>query len=62
MSKVFICYRRENTAGEARALFNDLVARLGENSVFMDVESFALGRDFRGGCRKSRLPAILCWC
>jgi len=47
MSIVFISYRRENTAGEARALFNDLAARLGENSVFMDVDSIALGRDFR---------------
>jgi len=47
MSSVFISYRRENTAGEARALFNDLVARLGEQSVFMDVDSIALGRDFR---------------
>jgi formylglycine-generating enzyme required for sulfatase activity len=47
MTTVFISYRRENTAGEARALFNDLVARLGENSVFMDVDSIALGRDFR---------------
>jgi formylglycine-generating enzyme required for sulfatase activity len=47
MSTVFISYRRENTAGEARALFNDLAARLGENSVFMDVDSIALGRDFR---------------
>jgi formylglycine-generating enzyme required for sulfatase activity len=47
MSTVFISYRRENSAGEARALFNDLAARLGENSVFMDVDSIALGRDFR---------------
>jgi hypothetical protein len=47
MNTVFISYRRENTAGEARALFNDLVARLGENSVFMDVDSIALGRDIR---------------
>lgn len=47
MSTVFISYRRENTAGEARALFNDLTARVGEDSVFMDVDSIALGRDFR---------------
>jgi len=47
MSTVFISYRRENTAGEARALFNDLISRLGEGSVFMDVDSIALGRDFR---------------
>jgi TIR domain len=47
MSTVFISYRRETAAGEARALFNDLVAQLGHNSVFMDVDSIALGRDFR---------------
>src|ERR1700745_142576 len=47
MSTVFISYRREITAGEARALYNDLAERLGKNSVFMDVDSIALGRDFR---------------
>jgi hypothetical protein len=47
LSTVFISYRRENTAGEARNLFNDLVERLGDKSVFMDVDSIALGRDFR---------------
>jgi formylglycine-generating enzyme required for sulfatase activity len=53
MSTVFISYRRENTAGEARALFNDLIARLGEDSVFMDVDSIALGRDFRSVLRET---------
>ena len=53
MSTVFISYRRENTAGEARALFNDLAARLGENSVFMDVDSIALGRDFRSALQET---------
>src|SRR5262245_42335695 len=47
MPKVFISYRREGTAGEARALFNALVARLGESSVFMDVDNIAPGSDFR---------------
>jgi hypothetical protein len=47
MTKVFISYRRETGAGEARALFNDLEAQLGEGSVFMDVDSIALGQDFR---------------
>jgi TIR domain/Yip1 domain len=47
MSTVFISYRREATSGEARALCNDLVTRLSKNSVFMDVDSVALGRDFR---------------
>jgi hypothetical protein len=48
MSTVFISYRRESASGEARALFNDLAAQLGHDSVFMDVDSIALGRDFRG--------------
>ena len=47
MGSVFISYRREDTEGQARALFQDLVARLGRDSVFMDVDSIALGRDFR---------------
>ena len=53
MSTVFINYRREVCAGEARALFNDLRQRLGEDSVFMDVDSIALGRDFRGALQKT---------
>src|SRR5260370_25030879 len=53
MSTVFISYRREITAGEARALFNELLGKLGENSVFMDVDSIALGRDFRGALQKT---------
>ena len=48
MKTVFISYRRETVSGEARLLFNDLVTRLGKDSVFMDVDSIALGRDFRG--------------
>jgi TIR domain len=53
MSTVFISYRRQTAAGEARALFNDLTARLGENAVFMDVDSIPLGRDFRGELQKT---------
>jgi TIR domain len=53
MSTVFISYRRENAAGEARALFNDLVERLGDDSVFMDVDSIALGRDFRSALQQT---------
>jgi hypothetical protein len=53
MSTVFISYRRETVAGEARALFNNLVARLGEDCVFMDVDSIALGRDFRSVLQKT---------
>jgi hypothetical protein len=47
MHTVFISYRRGETAGEARALYSDLAAILGKDSVFMDVDTIALGRDFR---------------
>ena len=53
MSTVFISYRREITAGEARALFNELLEKRGKNFVFMDVDSIALGRDFRSALRKT---------
>jgi hypothetical protein len=47
MPTVFINYRREESAGEARALFKDMVAQLGDDAVFMDVDSIAPGLDFR---------------
>jgi hypothetical protein len=53
MSSVFISYRRQTAAGEARSLFNDLVARWGRNAVFMDVDSISLGRDFRSELEKT---------
>jgi hypothetical protein len=53
MSTVFISYRRETSSGEARALFNELAGRLGKSSVFMDVDSIALGRDFRTALQKT---------
>jgi hypothetical protein len=53
MSTVFISYRRQSAAGEARALFNDFVARLGQSAVFMDVDSISLGRDFRSELQKN---------
>jgi hypothetical protein len=47
MGAVFISYRREDSEGQARALSLELVRLLGNESVFMDVDSIALGRDFR---------------
>jgi hypothetical protein len=52
VSTVFISYRRDENAGDARALCNDLSDILGKNSVFMDVDSIALGRDFRDALRE----------
>ncbi len=44
---VFISYRREDSEGQARALSIQLGDLIGRDSVFMDVDSIALGRDFR---------------
>jgi hypothetical protein len=43
--KVFICYRREETAAHAGRLYDAMVARFGEGNVFMDVD-LAPGVDF----------------
>jgi len=43
--KVFICYRREETAAHAGRLYDAMVARFGERNVFMDVD-IAPGVDF----------------
>jgi len=47
MGAVFVSYRRGDSEGQARALSLELVRLLGKDSVFMDVDSIALGRDFR---------------
>lgn len=43
--KVFICYRREETAPYAGRIYDAMVARFGEDNVFMDVD-MAPGVDF----------------
>ena len=47
MRTVFLSYRRGDSEGQARALNFELVKLLGRESVFMDVDSIALGQDFR---------------
>src|SRR5262245_54085191 len=46
MSKIFLNYRREDSASDAGRLFDKLVAHFGPDSVFMDVDRIALGVDF----------------
>ncbi len=41
--KVFINYRRDDTDAQARLIYDKLIAKLGKNSVFMDVESIEPG-------------------
>jgi hypothetical protein len=52
MAKVFISYRRETAAGDARALCTSVAAHLGRESVLIDVDSLSVGRDFRKELRK----------
>jgi TIR domain-containing protein len=47
MRTVFVSYRRGDSEGQARALNFELVKMIGKDSVFMDVDSIALGQDFR---------------
>jgi hypothetical protein len=47
MRSVFVSYRRGDSEGQARSLNFELVKLLGKDSVFMDVDSIALGQDFR---------------
>jgi hypothetical protein len=43
---VFISYRRQESSGMAGRLYDRLVARFGDDQVFMDVDKIALGVDF----------------
>lgn len=46
VSKVFISYRRDDSAGHAGRLFDGLVDRFGEGHVFMDVSDLQPGQDY----------------
>jgi hypothetical protein len=46
MERVFISYRRDDASGHAGRLYDHLTERLGENSVFMDVDTIPPGEKF----------------
>ena len=46
MSKVFLSYRRDDSAGYAQAIYNQLVQRFSKDRVFMDVDTIEPGVDF----------------
>src|SRR5277367_2124729 len=50
---IFISYRRGDSEGQARALSLELAKYVGDKGVFMDVDSIALGRDFRRSLHES---------
>ena len=46
MPKIFISYRRDDSAGHAGRLCDHLVGHFGQQNVFMDVEAIKPGLDF----------------
>src|SRR5688572_19682016 len=46
MSSIFICYRRDDAAGYVHAIQKRLADRLGDDQVFMDIDSIEPGLDF----------------
>jgi hypothetical protein len=46
MSAVFLCYRREDSAGDTGRLHDRLTAIYGEDAVFIDIDSVPVGVDF----------------
>lgn len=59
MGKVFISYRREDSAGHTGRLQERLSAELGRKNVFVDVESIQPGADFIQAVERSVKAADL---
>jgi acylglycerol lipase len=50
---IFISYRREETAAQAGRLYDRLRSRFGENRVFRDIDSIAIGTDFEKAIKEA---------
>lgn len=48
VSRIFLSYRRDDTAGYAGRLYDRLLAKFGSESVFRDIDSIEPGVDFVG--------------
>ena len=46
-TQVFLSYRREDSQYIAQSIFEALIEKFGEGSVFFDVDTLPLGEDFR---------------
>lgn len=46
LNGIFICYRRDDSAGHAGRLYEGLTAHFGHEHIFMDVDSIEPGEDF----------------
>lgn len=45
-TRIFICYRRDDSSGHAGRLFDALAKKFGESKIFMDVAGIEPGADF----------------
>src|ERR1044071_3053832 len=46
MRKIFISYRREDSAGYTQAIYSRLAQQFSQDQIFMDVDTIAPGADF----------------
>src|SRR5438876_7475462 len=46
VGRVFISYRRDDTAADARSVYQRMQRTFGSRQLFMDVDSIQRGRDF----------------
>jgi hypothetical protein len=58
-AKVFISYRRDDSAGYAGRVRDRLERELGRNLLFMDVDGIPLGTNFSKSCTR-RSPSAAC--
>ena len=59
MAEIFLSYRRSDTAGAAGRLTDRLKQRLGDQSVFRDLDSISAGADFEQTIRDAIRGASL---
>ena len=53
MARIFISYRRDDSAGHAGRVYDRLSDHFGPDQVFMDVDTIAPGRDFVDAVQKA---------
>jgi len=53
MPRIFISYRRDDSAGQAGRLYDHLVRHYGEDEVFMDVDGIDLGTGFAAALERA---------
>jgi len=64
MARIFISYRRDDSAGHTGRIFDRLSDHFGPDSIFMDVDTIRPGRDFVEAVRQAvgscdRLVAVI---